>query len=112
MRSREEAVTADEQPLTLDPEVVEDDQELAVVLDELARRDVVAHERLVEVNDLNDVLRRIVNGDTWKLMLEVEARSNERWADLIVTVARWAFEQGQRFPVEVNDVDGGSPRSG
>ncbi len=102
----DDALGADHEPLVLDPGVVDDDVELAEQVDEVTRRDPVAQRRLHEVNVLTEVLRRAVEADTWKLVLDIESRSNERWADLLVTVARWAFEQGQRWPLKLDGDDG------
>jgi hypothetical protein len=104
----DDALVADDEPPVLDLGVVEDDEELAAVVDELVRRDVAAQQRLREVNALSEVLRRTVDADSWRLVLEIESRANERWADLLVTVARWAFERGRRWPLKL-DGDDGSP---
>ncbi|MBM4359871.1 MAG: hypothetical protein FJ096_17345 [Deltaproteobacteria bacterium] len=79
--------------LVLTPEVVEDEEELGLLVDELVRRDPVAQRRLKEINSQSELLRGAVEHEVWQLVLEIEARANERWSDLLVTLARFA----QRF---------------
>ncbi len=100
---------ADDEPLSLDPHVVEDDVELATVVDELVRRSPVAQQRLREVNQLIALLREGVDPDSWRLVLEAESLANQRWADLLLVVARYAFEQGRLHPNPPRDP---SPASG
>ena len=84
---------------TLDASIVEDDDALAEAVDAVIAADPQAQERAAAVNMHMGWLRAAVDADTWKLVLEIEARSNERFADLAVVIARWAFEQGRRFPI-------------
>lgn len=95
----------DGEPVVLDPGVVGDAVELGAAVDEVIRRDAVAGQRLREVNALGDILLQVVDPETWRLLLEVEFRSNERWADLLTVIARWAFEEGQRHPHPTGDDD-------
>jgi hypothetical protein len=41
-------------------------------------------------------LRRLLSEGAWQLYLEIEELSNERTADLQLTLVRWAFREGMR----------------
>jgi hypothetical protein len=88
------AVGADLPPLSA--EVVGDDDQLGEAVDDLIRRDRVASERTKDIIMLTEVVRDAVDPEGWRLVLEWESRSNERWADLAVVLARWAFNEGVR----------------
>jgi hypothetical protein len=96
---------ADGRPV-LDPAIVEDDELLGGAVDALILADPVARERAEQIAMHQGWLRSMVDPDVFRLVLEIEARLNERWADLSVVIARWAFEQGRRFPLPKN---GGAP---
>jgi hypothetical protein len=83
----------------LDPSIVDDDEMLGAVVDVVIRGDFVARTRATDLADHYEWLRRSVDKDVWKLALEIESRTNERWADLAVVLTRWGFEQGRRFPI-------------
>ena len=83
---------------TLDPSVIEDDQALGAMVDTIVRLDPVAQRRAADIHEHRVWLRCAVDADVWKLVLEIDARTNERWADLAVVIARWGFEQGRRCP--------------
>lgn len=83
----------------LEPLIVEDDEALGSIVDVVIRGDLVARTRATDLADHHEWLRRSVDADIWKLVLEIEARVNERWADLAVVLTRWGFEQGRRFPI-------------
>ena len=90
----------------LTPEMVEDEQGLGEVADEVVRLDPVASRRAHEIAEHQAWLRDAVDPETWKLVLEIEARSNERWADLLLVVAAWAYREGRRFPMAPGDGGG------
>jgi hypothetical protein len=94
----------DEEPvLTLDPEVVQDDDELAQVVDQLIRRDYASRVRLWEINFHHGCLRDAVDPATWRLILKVEELSTARLSDLVVEVARFAFSEGRRFSLHKSE---------
>ncbi len=78
----------------LPPEVVADDQAIGEAVDEVLRRDPVAREQLAEIISYQDALRASVDPDVWQLVLHVEELSTARLADALLTVARWAFNEG------------------
>lgn len=85
-----------EQPPTLTPDVVADDELLGEVVDEFVRRNRVARERLSAITDMQEGLRQSVDGETWRLALYVDEMVTERWAELAVEIAKWAFNEGVR----------------
>ncbi len=87
----------DDEPV-LDPVIVSDDETLAARVDEFIGRDAEArrwHEWIVEEQDR---LRLAAPPDVWQAILRVDEICVARWADLTLSLARWAFEQGQRHP--------------
>jgi len=80
----------------LSPEVVADEEALAEVVDELVRRDPVAREQLAEITAYQDMLRGAVDANTWRLVLHIDEMTTARFADAIVVIARWAFNEGAR----------------
>ena len=94
---------SDPDPPTLTPEVAADDELLAEVVDEFIRRNQLARERAHQVASQQEILRQSVDADTWKLALEVDEMIVERWSDLAVEIAVWAFNEGVR--------NGGQPRA-
>ncbi len=94
---------SDPEPLRLDPSVVADDESLAEAVDEFVRRDPLARERLHSVANQQELLRQVVDADTWRLALRLDEMIVERWSDVVVSVARWAFEEGRRHPLPAED---------
>ena len=92
----------------LTPELVEDEELLASAVDEVVRLDPVAAHRAAEIVEHQGWLRDVVDADTWKLVLEIDARQTERWADVVVRVVAWAFEEGRRYPVAPTGEEDGS----
>ena len=74
----------------LTPEVVEDDQLLAVAVDAVILADPEARRRASEIALRFEWLKGSVD-DVWPLVLEIESRSNERWSELTLVLVRWAF---------------------
>jgi hypothetical protein len=89
----------DESLLTLDPDVVGDDDELALRVDALLHADLVARARQAHVAMLQEVLREGIDEDSWKLVARIDEQILERWADAVVSLARFAFTEGRRFPL-------------
>ena len=85
---------------TLSPELVEDEEALAEVVDVMVRLDPKARRRAAEINEHMAWLRCAVDPATWTLALEIDARATERWSELVVVIARWAFEHGRRHPMK------------
>jgi hypothetical protein len=83
----------------LDPTTVEDDEALAAAVDGLVAADPEARERLYVIVDHQELLRQSVDPDVWRLVLRVDERIVERWADVAVAIARWAFDAGRRHPL-------------
>jgi hypothetical protein len=84
-------------PLT--PEVAGDEELLGAAVDNVVRSDCVARRRAREIVEHHGWLGEAVDPEAWGLFLEIEARTNERVADLLVVIARWAFEEGRRHPL-------------
>lgn len=98
-------IPEEDQPLLrLDPETVEDDDALGEIVDQFVQANYPARVRAWEVNFHLACLRDALDPESWKLVLNIEALMNARFADLIVEVARWSFEQGQTFPVPKSEV--------
>jgi hypothetical protein len=83
--------------------MIEDDDDLGISVDEFVHRDLEARARQREIALHTDALR-LADSETWPLFLRVEALMNGRFADVIVEVARWAFEQGRRYPLAKTEV--------
>lgn len=84
---------------TLDLMTVSDDEALGALVDTIVRQDPVARDRATDIDQHQRWLRCVADPEAWKLVLEIDARTNERWADLAVVLVKWGFEQGRRFPL-------------
>jgi hypothetical protein len=42
------------------------------------------------------MLRGAVDANTWRLVLHIDEMTTARFADAIVVIARWAFNEGAR----------------
>jgi len=83
---------------TLDPSMIEDDDDVGVAVDEFVHANPEARARQREIALHQDALR-VADPETWPLFMVVESLMNGRWADVVVEVARWAFKEGQKQPV-------------
>ena len=93
---------------TLDPGIVEDDQALAESVDEFILQHGEGQERLSAVAYEQELLRQCVDADLWRLVLEIDQMIVERWADLSVNLARWAFNGGRHHPLPTPTEEGSS----
>ena len=84
---------------TLTPEVAADEELLAEAVDTFIATNRLAKERAQHIADHQEMLRQEVDGETWKLALQVDEMIVERWADVAVELARWAFNAGRSFPL-------------
>lgn len=62
--------------------------------------DLDARERMQEVFEYTETLRASLDEDTWRVFMKYDELANARFAELLLVVARWAFGEGQRHPVE------------
>ncbi len=76
--------------------VVDDEQDLAEAVDAVIQADPVARERAAEIVEAMRGLQNAADPGVWKLVLDVEARKNERVSDLTLVLVRWAFNDGVR----------------
>ena len=83
----------------LTPEIVADDVDLAAAVDRFMFENVAARDQQVEILHRQEVLQIMLDPDAWQAALQLEEATTARWADLAVEIARWAFQEGQRFPV-------------
>ena len=83
----------------LDPEIVADDEALGEAVDRFIANEPVGKARLDFVADHQELLRQAVDSEMWRLILGIDEMVVERWADLAVEVARWAFKEGRCFPL-------------
>jgi hypothetical protein len=90
----------------LTSEIVADDELLEAWLDEAIRLDSTAQARAGEIDVWRGWLRDGCEPDLWKLVLEIESRSNQRWTDLGVTLVRLGFEAGRGHPRGSVEVEG------
>jgi hypothetical protein len=91
----------DDEPVPqLDPDVIEDDQLLAMAVDAVMGRDSRAKALMVSINDHGVWLRGAVDADTWQLVLRIDELATERWSDLTLVLVRWAFAEGRRWPLD------------
>lgn len=82
----------------LTPEIVADDTDLAAVVDRFILMDPAAKDQQVEILQRQEVLQIILDPEQWQAALQLEEITTARWSDLAVEIARWAFQEGQRFP--------------
>ncbi len=85
---------------SLDLETVGDDEQLGVAVDVVVVCDREARERATEIVRYAEALRAILDEDTWRLFLVFDERTNARFSELLLVVARWAFVEGRRHPLE------------
>jgi hypothetical protein len=83
----------------LTPEIVADDVDLAAVVDRFMFENVAARDQQGEILQHQEVLRIMLEPEQWQAALQLEEATTARSADLAVGIARWAFHEGQRFPV-------------
>lgn len=79
----------------LDPAMIEDDQELAEVIDRVILLDPAARMRQEHVVLHQDALREAAP-ETWPLSSRVEELTSERSSELSLVLVRWAFSEGVR----------------
>ncbi len=89
-------------PLTL--EIVSAEETLGPWLDDAIRLDPIAEARRIEIDQWREWLRCSVDSETYKLLVEVDGRVRERWADLAVVLVRLGFESGRRHPLVAEEV--------
>jgi hypothetical protein len=87
----------------LDPGIVADDEGLGEAVDQFIFQDPEARTRLSEITAHQEWLKKGVDGETWKLVLHVDAMIVERWVDVVVAVARWGFTEGRKFPLPTEE---------
>jgi hypothetical protein len=87
-------------PPTLTPEVVEDDVALGEWVDDIVLADMDAQSRMHEIARLAEAMRAILDEDKWRLFMTYDERANARFAELLLTVCRWAFSEGRWHPME------------
>jgi len=85
--------------LHLDPSVVDDDELLAEVVDQYIRVDADAADTLTEIARLHGVLHELADAHWWPIFASAEELTVARWAELAVSLARWAFNEGRKHPV-------------
>jgi len=87
---------SDSDPPTLTAEIVADDELLGEAVEKFLRCNETASERAHHIADHQEMLRQSVDAETWKLALQLDEMIVERWADVAVEIARWAFNEGAR----------------
>ena len=84
--------------LVLTPGIVEDEDDLVAVVDEFVKQDPDAETRMKEILDQEEYLRTYADPGDWQECVALEDLMNARFADLVVSIARWAFEEGRSYP--------------
>lgn len=93
--------------VVLTPAIVEDDDELAQVVDEFVRQDPDAGDRKKEIDDLEEEFRvYYADADSWQEHVRLAELRDKRHADILVAVSKWAFNEGRRSPRDSS----GTPR--
>jgi hypothetical protein len=77
---------------------MDDDEALGEWVDDAIRQDPVAQARGAEIAQFVECLRDACEPDVWKLFLELDRRSEERWADVGSVLLRYGFAAGRRLP--------------
>ena len=80
----------------LTAQVVNDPDRLASVIDRLFIRDRQYRRHRNVILTRQRVLMDTIDAEQFNLYLDVEAATNERLAWMLSTVAKWAFNEGQR----------------
>jgi hypothetical protein len=81
----------------LSPTIVASDGALSEAIDELLRSDPVWRRDSAAVRQAQERLRTVCTDEGWLAYLKVESATNERFADALDVVARWAFGEGRRW---------------
>lgn len=81
----------------LTPEIIEDDEKLAAVIDDFIRTSPVMRAHARRVRKRHDTLRRAVDDDHWAAVIALDDGHVDRVADLSVLLVRWAFDAGAQF---------------
>jgi hypothetical protein len=81
-------------PLTR--EIVEDDVALAEAVDVVILMDPEASRRAAALLEQLEDLHVMLDHGQWQAFLTLEASINERWAELALVIARWAYNEGLR----------------
>lgn len=79
-------------PLT--PAVLADRTALGDALDALLQADPTWRRQTRAVLKAQEQLRAVLDDEQWAMYLDVEAAANARLTEALITIARWAFEEG------------------
>jgi hypothetical protein len=79
------------------------DDELAEVVDAVVVREPRARERQGDICEHVELLRGCLEPDVWPLVEDIRGRIRERDEALRLAIARWAFEEGRRFPLPAGE---------
>lgn len=83
----------------LDPLAIADDQLLAEAVDAVVLADREARARMEEIFIYVETLRAVLDQDEWKTLMQYDQLANERFSELLLVIARWAFTEGARHGV-------------
>jgi hypothetical protein len=87
----------------LTADILEDEELLAAWVDGVIQAHPIAQARAVEIAEWTAWLRDACEPDVWKLYLELERRSEERWTELGSVLVRYGFARG--LPLKSGEVD-------
>jgi hypothetical protein len=75
---------------------MENEEQLAHVVDNFIKNDSNARAVQLQVLHLQREMRELVDGHGWAAYLSIEEAANERWSELALVLVRWAFNEGAR----------------
>ena len=78
--------------------IVTDDTALTMAIDAFVRADPAYKRRTRKILRRQRELRALLDSEQWDEFLGVEEATNERLADAMITLVRWAFAEGRRTP--------------
>jgi hypothetical protein len=91
---------APDPPPALDPVVIADDELLGMAVDAVVYADLDARARMLEIARYAEALRASLDAEMWATFMRYDELANGRFAELLLVIARWAFDGGQKHPME------------
>jgi hypothetical protein len=99
-------VNPTEELAALSPDLIDDEGALGEWVDGVIRANPLAEARRVEIDQWRGWLRCAADSETYKLVVEIDARVWERWLDLGVVLVRLGFESGREHPLASEKIEG------
>lgn len=76
--------------------MIDDDELVAAAADAIVLHDVEARRLQEEILLQEEIIKNVVGTADWSLLLVLDEMKNERFSELLLVIARWAFSSGVR----------------